>query len=649
MNQEKQRVEFAGPLLLALALLVVFILGLRTLSTAEVWNHLAAGRHLVQQGIASTDPFSFAVPANTAWRQTSWLYDFGIYAAWRVGGPALVIIAHAIAVAGAFVFLVPVCRRFSSFTAIAASIVLSAWILAPAFVPAPVTLCMFFAGLFIFLLERKNMTWFVMTILVGAQVLWANMHMSYVIGPLLALLAALESKFRGKTANAAPAPARLWALPLILLLSTLINPFGPGLWKELLAFVADRERQVVLEWISPFFREFAPIALSYLNAFALVVVAAVFILRREQLPLMLTCCAIICAYLLVRSSHHVHIAALLGLPFISLGFSTIGPFIGRTQKQVAGVAGQIILALVIAASIYAITSNRYYTRTGSASGFGLRVNTQIYPSAMMDILDRLRLNPGRMLNTAQDGGFLLCRRLDAHVYADTRGDFYGTAFFSRLAQALTGQNDSSGNNVPLPEVDTILLNGTWSGTRAATVHLLSSNEWFVAYFDGTSLLLAKNDEANRPFLENDELQKSGLAQIQTEFARYKRSLDRGYFKPANPARLIGAAAIYQSLGRYEDALPIYEQITRGSPNLSTAWLNRGIAELMLKKNREAVGSLTVATEKMPKQIIPWLMLAQACRNSGDEPGAARALDRARKINAAMTERFETQTLKDEAI
>ena len=75
----KPESRFGHLVLLGAAFFILFLLGIRTISSSDIWLHLAAGRHALEHGPAHVDPFSYVLPENTVWHQSSWLYDILVY------------------------------------------------------------------------------------------------------------------------------------------------------------------------------------------------------------------------------------------------------------------------------------------------------------------------------------------------------------------------------------------------------------------------------------------------------------------------------------------------------------------------------------------------------------------------------------------
>ncbi len=618
------------------ALLIVFLLGLRSVSGSEIWFHLAAGRNALAYGPAQIDPFSFSLPANTPWIQGSWLYDLAVYGAWSLGGSGLTVLLHAALTTLAFVILIPVVRRYGSELAIAAAILFCGWLLAPALVMRPALLALPLIALVVRgtagRLTGLRFGW-----LVGVQVLWANTAPWMLLGPLIALLRGLEQQRR---ATDDTPPSRFIVLAVVMTLATAVNPYGFRLPMESLVAISQLRAPVSLEWISPFAREFLGYPLASLATIALVLIAVVFIFHRQALPLVPTTLAVIAAFHLVQSSLHIDLDAILVFPFVVLGISCLGDLVAsRVSSGVIRAIGSLTLAIVISVSGWSIITNRYYVASGSASAFGWKVNTDAFPVAATEVLQKLDRKPGRLINLAHDGGYLLWRMPGVRVFADPRGGLYGPGFFDVLSRGLVGHEESWSKLIETYDPDALLIPGSWTGAGAAAFRLLQGEQWAMAYYDGSSMLIVRTTSANRALLEDSAGRRRGLQLIDEARERYERHVDNRFVRPPNPSRLIGAAAVYQALGRFENALPLNRLLTRGSPRYVGAWVNRGIAELQAADTATAISTLQHVTRIIPGNPIGWLWLGKAYRAAGREHDATTSFDQARTLNRAITERF----------
>lgn len=85
--------------------------------------------------------------------------------------------------------------------------------------------------------------------------LWANLHDSFLLGPLLAGAAALGAWFDRRNdhidAPTYPTARALWLAAGAMLLATLANPRGPLIYATLWELIANQQQRLLSEWTSP--------------------------------------------------------------------------------------------------------------------------------------------------------------------------------------------------------------------------------------------------------------------------------------------------------------------------------------------------------------------------------------------------------------
>jgi tetratricopeptide (TPR) repeat protein len=624
-----------GPgLLPILSLLFIGLLGVRTISTGSFWMHLASGRHVVQQGVARTDPFSFAAEAGPRWLNDTWLYDGVLYRIWDLGQAPLTILVHAAVIVIALGLMAGAIRKRCDPSSAALGLLLCGWLLAPQAPASPFVFGMLFLCVFFNLLARRTVGAGAGALLVAAQVLWANMHISFLLGPLIAALSIWESR---RDAADAPAgsgrePGRRAFLTALLLAVTLVNPYGIRLPAIGLRRIFDPESSIMLEWISPYAGLFDLPWGGYASTLTLALIALGFVLVRERLPLLPTALAVIGAFLLVRSSRFAALAAFLAFPFVAIAMDAVmARWAGRSGVARKGLTAAV--AVMVLASMMAVYTNHYYRVSGSASGFGLRVQEGVFPEGVVAMALLKAPASERTLNLPMDGGYLLWAMPDHRVFTDTRQALYGAQFYQGLQQALRGEEQAwtaiSTNWNP----SRILLNCCWPGAAESLRWLLTMGPWRLVYFDGTSaLLVTPEGRAGIPPAAG----RQGLAMLEVSRRAYEERL-KTRPAPPNPSRLIGAANVFQILGKFREAEALFVLLVQGAPALSSAWLGLCNSQIAQMKLDAAVETLALAEPKLSKRarVWLWMSLSRAYEQDGQKDRAADAVRMARNIDSAF--------------
>ena len=217
-------------LLCVLALVVLALTGVRTISSGSVFSHLSVGRWIAENGVPRADALSFTA-AGTPWISTTWLYDRLLAAFWGGDRAGLVTILHVLLVAGAFMILLPVARRWAGSAAVAVALVLSTWLIAPRFIVGPYAAGLLLGAVYVGLLASERPSWVPWAVLLPLQVLWTNLHGSFLLGPAIIAIFAVEAAVRERSAGTLATEAgrsrvaALGCLALAAVFASLINPY----------------------------------------------------------------------------------------------------------------------------------------------------------------------------------------------------------------------------------------------------------------------------------------------------------------------------------------------------------------------------------------------------------------------------------------
>ena len=639
----------AGWALVGLGILFLLALGLRTIAHGEIWGHLAAGRWIAAHGIPRVDVFSFSAEGKP-WVLDAWLYDRVLYALWGLG-PAVLIVLHALVVLGAYLLLLPVARTYAGPASIAAALVLCGWLTAPVFVVGPATGILVFPALMMLLLYRKRPTALAWGGVLAAQVLWTNMHVSFLLGPIICLAFAYDAGRRARLAESGEEDEEAYygRKPLLLLAAaalavTFINPYFTQLHAHAFATWRDAAAPLFRTWISPFSGEFASPLAKHMVTLGLAVGALGLLTYRERLPGGLTAVAILGAALGVTKGTHPEQFALLAFPFFALSLAAGGNYLLRLaekraprQVDVLAHGGSVLAGLLALASIAAVASGAYYRSSGSASAPGLGVNHALFPEQAETIITHPSF-PERALNLVQDGGYLAWRYPERKVFIDARSLLYGGAFCAQFLRALAGDDEAWAAIEEAYAPEAFILNCTWPGMGFALRDLLARRGWRLAYLDGTTAVLLKNVPRLGALAGDAEIQAKGLSLLEAERQAYRERHRDASGAGAAP-RLIGGANAFLSLGRYREAAAAYDLLVSGVPGMASAWSHLGAALLECGETQQAVRVLETACERKKKSPSAWLWLSRAYAEAGREEDAARAFARAEYLDAEAAAAF----------
>jgi hypothetical protein len=190
----------------------------------DSWLNLMAGREVVENGLPSRDEITVYGLGET-WTDQQWLAQVCMYGVYSLGGFALLSLATATFVVGAFSIAAAAARSLGAGAR-------AIWVMfLPVLVAAPwawsiraqmLALPLYTGLLWLLAAEARNPTrriWLVLPLLV----VWANVHGSVALGALLVMLLAVYELVRTRGAT--------WVRDLALLvlapLAALVTPYGP--------------------------------------------------------------------------------------------------------------------------------------------------------------------------------------------------------------------------------------------------------------------------------------------------------------------------------------------------------------------------------------------------------------------------------------
>lgn len=246
-----------GPVWVALALFPPFFLPASLpVRSPDIWWTLKSGELIARgYGLLDHDPFTTA-PLDPAAINQQWLAQLVYYGVYALGGLAGVSLFNGLAVLAACVLLLVLSyRRSGSVRLAAVSVLLGFWLVASNLNPRPQTLAfVLFLSLYALLDAGVGLRW--LWLALPIQVLWANLHGSFWLGPLLASLfavgRALDAWRDGAPLRSLGRRPEVWraaALVPALALATLLNPHGVGLWGYAARLTSNPIiRQYVTEW-----------------------------------------------------------------------------------------------------------------------------------------------------------------------------------------------------------------------------------------------------------------------------------------------------------------------------------------------------------------------------------------------------------------
>ena len=405
-------------------------LSLRPAVDSDLGWHLRTGQLILASGqVPRADPFSHTM-AGHPWVDNEWLWEASV-AALHAGGGALALLAANALLVTATVGLIYATLRLRRLPPLVAALGASLGLIGVVIYAdvRPGMMGILFSAAFLYLLERQRQGggWRWLLGLLPCELLWANTHGSYVLGPLLVAIYAV----------AALREAQAWrsghwrlALPWLglgaaLLIVSAANPRGIGLLQFTLgASRLSFNRHFVQAWMAPNFDSvaFLPLLLMIAGSLALALLAPAARLPKTEALLLLACTLAV-----LKSNEFEPLYAVAAAPLLAQMSQ------GVLRRPLSWSPSRLALALFALASA-GLLGMAIPRLTPAASARAVR---QRYPVAAVSYIQRHQL-AGPLWNDFDWGGYLIGAIPRLPVLVDSRTEMYGQAFLSEYLKVARG-------------------------------------------------------------------------------------------------------------------------------------------------------------------------------------------------------------------
>ena len=210
-------------LAVGLPVLAAFI---SNLSSVDLAYHLRAGEMILDTGrIPTVDTFTFTA-SGTSWLNQQWGAQLILAAVYRLAGWTGLIVFRAALVGVIYGCMFEACRRFGLDLRRASWLTIAAFIVsAVALALRPQLLGMALLAVTLLLVADRRAHPRRLLAVPLIVLVWANIHGSFFLGPVVLGLAWLEDVH-----DRVPGRHRILGIALISAAAALVNPFGPGVW-----------------------------------------------------------------------------------------------------------------------------------------------------------------------------------------------------------------------------------------------------------------------------------------------------------------------------------------------------------------------------------------------------------------------------------
>lgn len=494
------------PALFVMAL--AFALAFVRIDDPDVWWHLKCGELFLRDfHIPRTEIFSYTA-LGKPWVDGYLPAQVMLYLAWRVAGPAGVIILGATLVAGAYALALLMTRRNGAGLAVALAVSIPAVFLARSvMLPRPALLTPVFALLTLQLLEDHRLNggrriyW-----MLPLTALWANSHPGFPLGPVITGMY-IVGAFRKKSLL-----KRLGVLLAGQLVATLINPYGYRIYYSTVSLLLNSQlRNAIIEW-KPLYGTPAE-GPGIIPCFIFVVASGMACLirsgRRARIEHALL--FILLAFSTVFGRRNL-------ITFGPLSVALIGWIVGNVDdgsqqaaplrwlgpREVIVKAGAVLIMAMGIFLIWFSATNRLYFYTDSSRATGLGIKRGMFPERAADLLERERVE-GNIFHIYGLGGYLIFRLYPAYkVFIDGRIYPYPFYIYRLGNDALSSRNGFEILKARY-NIKAVLLPVIDKSAWGVIYYLLHSPDWAVVQADESGALFLARGVGNDSIIKRYEM------------------------------------------------------------------------------------------------------------------------------------------------
>lgn len=459
----------------------------------DLWLYLRAGEYILENlSVPRTDIFSYTV-AGQPWIDIHWLAQVALYLVYAVSGAVGLTLLRCAIVLCIFALLYRCCRAFASPGIVIVVLILALLTSNDRFLIKPSLFALFLATCFIFLLERGRLSPRRLPYcLVPLQLVWANTHPSFLLGPLLVFIYFLDSLLRPSGERAA-SRNRL-ALTLALTgLACLANPYGISLFAQPFRQMSSPiYSEMIIPWTPVSFSFPAPASAFTFKLMLTLCIASVILNARGVRPAHLLTAALF-GYLACSSRRHLALFALLCAPGIAYNLGARARAIGERAPRWASIFQRVTLlavSILLIALLGEVTTSAYYEKQRSLRRFGLGKSRIAFPDSALDFIEASGIE-GRLFCNYDIGSYVAGRSYPDHgVFIDGRNLVYGEELFRTYLSAM-GDLEKLDELARTYRVSALLLTHGSRDVKPLLQKLWKSENWKPVFADERAVVFCR--------------------------------------------------------------------------------------------------------------------------------------------------------------
>ena len=488
---------------------------------ADIGRHIKIGEIIWQtKEIPKTNLFSYTTP-DFPFINHHWLSEVIFYKAYSVGvdwasGLKNIIILKIVVLLATYFLLFLIVRKNNIF-AVVLSFLVSLFVFSARTEPRPEIFSYLIFAFYLLIIYKAMNTkgafaaqkvpfvsslWFLPIL----QLLWVNLHIYFIIGPIIYFLFLIDRVVSKKILKFQ------FVIFGLVILANLINPnfiagalYPLNVLKEYGYSVAENSS---LFFLAKYFGHWAPQDKLFLAS--LFIAGATFIFKRSVFNVLLLS---VMAVLSFKMQRNIPLFALALLPAMS---ENLDAGLARSKLLRPRKSLSILLVLILLASIYLVVNGWFYNYLDSSKTFGFRVS-----SAAQDGTDFIKTNKihGPVFNNFDIGSYLVWQLFPAHrVFIDGRPEAYPVEFFDKVYKPMQRDEKIWQDMVEKYGINYIFFAHTdmteWAWEFLDRIS--KDKEWPMVFLNDAVVIFVKNTETNRNIIYEHKISEQNVRDIVVE-------------------------------------------------------------------------------------------------------------------------------------
>jgi len=612
--------------IISLAIIFGLVFFIHRIENADIWYHLKTGEYILKNHtIVHQDIFSYTALGNQ-WINHQWLSQVLFYLIFKNFGFKGVILFSALIMNAALFLLASIAYKKSNYIVTTLLFILTIFY-SVLFIPIrPLIFTYFFAALYFYILytykyRDKNFIY----ILPLLQVIWANLHASFLLGIVLIFFYLFGELIMWKTKVFNQEKIiknhkyyKLLIIGIISILVSLLNPNGYRLFLYPTYLLKSKLFLMHLtEWTSIFqYRSSPPPTLLYYKIIIIVLMSTFLLnIKRINASHLIIFCGLF--YLSLNSRRNVPLFLFLSFPLVCLNIFTLERFIKRLRLKYfltpLNIIIRVIIIMFMVIKISDVVSDRLYVKLNLNRRFGFGFTE--YPFSYLDeACNFIEDNgiKGNIFNEFDIGDYLIWRFFPKRkVFIDGRPLVYGENFFSDYKEVLINPQ-GWGNLVAKYDINYALLHCASPSASNLLIKLYRDKNWILIYLNNNSVIFIKNTDLNSDiikkyqihFISQDRYRPEMLIEKESSQSIQKKDhiyTDKPFFfknifqKQIFPTGHYNKAVFFTTIGLYEHAIKEYKEALNLNPdialihnNLGQIYFNKGMLDEALHEFRISI-------------------------------------------------------------